>query len=119
MIAALLVFSQTSNFWVALVALAVAGGAMVTHGAGSQTLIQSAVDEDMRGRVVALYGMLFRGGPAIGALIMGWVSDWAGLHWPLVVGCAAASLALLWMVGRRAVIRDAMEARRGDVESDG
>ena len=119
MIAALLVFSQTSNFWVALVALAVAGGAMVTHGAGSQTLIQSAVDEDMRGRVVALYGMLFRGGPAIGALIMGWVSDWAGLHWPLVVGCVAASLALLWMVGRRAVIRDAMEARRGDVESDG
>ena len=119
MIAALLVFSLTSNFWVALIALAVAGGAMVTHGAGSQTLIQAAVDEDMRGRVVALYGMLFRGGPAIGALIMGWVSDWAGLHWPLVAGCAIACLALLWVTGRRTAIRDAMEARRSGNEHEG
>lgn len=119
MIGALLVFSQTSNFWVALVALAVAGAAMVTHGAGSQTLIQSAVEEGMRGRVVALYGMLFRGGPAIGALLMGWVSDWAGLHWPLVVGCAAASIALFWIIGRRTTMREAMEARRGEAGCDG
>lgn len=119
MVAALLVFSLTSNFWVALIALAVAGGAMVTHGAGSQTLIQAAVDEDMRGRVVALYGMLFRGGPAIGALGMGWVSEWAGLQWPLVAGCAIACLALLWMTGRRMAIRDAMEARRSGGEHEG
>ena len=115
MIAALLVFSLTPDFWVALVALAVAGCAMVTHGAGSQTLIQAAVEEDMRGRVVALYGMLFRGGPAIGALAMGWVSEWAGLQWPLIAGCAMACLALVWMGRRRAAIRDAMEARRADV----
>ena len=119
MIGALLVFSQTSNFWVALVALAVAGGAMVTHGAGSQTLIQSAVEEGMRGRVVALYGMLFRGGPAIGALLMGWVSDWAGLNWPLVVGCVAGGIALLWIIGRRTTMREAMEARRGEPGCDG
>jgi len=50
---------------------------------------------------------------------MGWVSDWAGLHWPLVAGCAVASLSLLWMVGRRMAIRDAMEARRSGSEHEG
>ncbi|UUX51632.1 MFS transporter [Nisaea acidiphila] len=113
MIAALLVFSLTSNFWVGLAALSVAGGAMVTHGAGSQTLIQSAVDEHMRGRVIALYGMMFRGGPAIGSLTMGWVSDWAGLRLPLIVGCGLTVIALGWMVLRRNAIRDALEARGG------
>ncbi|WP_420403477.1 MFS transporter [Nisaea sp.] len=113
MIVSLLVFSLTSNFWVGLVALAVAGGAMVTHGAGAQTLIQSAVEDGMRGRVVALYGMLFRGGPAVGALAMGWVSDWAGLRWPLIVGCGLTALALFWMISRRAAIREALEARGG------
>ncbi|MBO6560897.1 MAG: MFS transporter [Nisaea sp.] len=113
MIASLLVFSLTSNFWIGLFSLAVAGGAMVTHGAGSQTLIQSAVDEGMRGRVIALYGMMFRGGPAVGALAMGWVSDWAGLRAPLIVGCALTALALFWMISRRAAIREALEARGG------
>lgn len=113
MVASLLLFSMTSEFWLALVALAIAGSAMVAHGAGSQTLIQSTVDEHMRGRVIALYGMMFRGGPAIGALAMGWVSDWAGLRWPLIVGCILTCLALMWMVGRRKVIREALEARRG------
>jgi len=41
----------------------------------------------MRGRVLSLYGLIIRGGPAIGALAMGWVADWIGLRWS--VGCGA------------------------------
>lgn len=113
MVAALILFALTPDFHIALFALALAGGAMVTHGAGSQTLIQSAVDEGMRGRVIALYGMMFRGGPAIGSLIMGWISDWAGLHMPLIVGCGIAVLALIWTFMRLERIREAVEGRRG------
>src|SRR5258708_39048802 len=64
MSAALLGFAATARFWVALPCLALAGFALVVSGIGAQTLVQSAVDPAMRGRVLALYGMIFRGGPA-------------------------------------------------------
>jgi hypothetical protein len=40
----------------------------------------------MRGRVMSLYGLAWRGIPAIGALMMGALSSWAGLQAPLIGG---------------------------------
>jgi MFS family permease len=40
----------------------------------------------MRGRVMSLYGLTWRGIPAIGALMMGGLSSWAGLQAPLIGG---------------------------------
>jgi len=37
----------------------------------------------MRGRIMALYGMIFRAGPAIGAVLMGSLSERFGLRVPL------------------------------------
>jgi MFS family permease len=53
-------------------------------------LIQAAVDACMRGRVMALYGLIFRAGPAIGALIVGVASEHFGLRLPLALGAAAS-----------------------------
>ena len=58
-------FTATANYWVALVCVFVCGFSLITTGISAQTLVQSAVDPAMRGRVMALYGMLFRGGPAL------------------------------------------------------
>src|SRR5258706_16165265 len=68
---ALLAFTATTSYWIALPCLFVAGFSLVINGIGGQTLVQNAVDGTMRGRVMSLYGMIFRGGPALGALIMG------------------------------------------------
>ncbi len=70
----------------------VAGGAMVLAGVTTQTLLQLNVAPALRGRVMSLYGLVFRSGPAIGALLMGIASEWVGLSWPVAVG---ASLALV------------------------
>lgn len=113
MVAALLVFAMTDVYWLAVLALAVAGGAMTAHGAGTQTLIQATVAEGMRGRILALYGMLFRGGPALGALVMGWLSEWAGLQAPLAAGCVIGLAALAWTIRRSTAIRAAFEGREG------
>jgi len=40
----------------------------------------------MRGRVMALYGMIFRAGPALGALLIGSLSERFGLRLPLAIG---------------------------------
>jgi len=50
----------------------------------------------MRGRVMSLYGLIFRGGPAIGALGAGILSLQLGLRWPIATGAALLLVAWLW-----------------------
>ena len=95
----LLVFAATANFWVAVAAMTVMGLGRLLSGVGVQTLIQTAVDEQMRARVMSLYGVLFRSGPAIGALAMGGLSGALGLRWPVVMG--ATLCILVWLLMRR------------------
>jgi predicted MFS family arabinose efflux permease len=93
-----LAFALCPWFWPAVGAVALSGFAMVVAGAGTQTVLQSAVEEGMRGRVLSLFGLIFRGGPALGALAMGSASEALGLQAPLVAGALLALLAaaLLW-----------------------
>ena len=95
---AVLAFTATDRFYVALPCVFVAGAAMTITGTGVQTLIQAAVDAGMRGRVMALYGMIFRAGPAVGAVLMGSASEHLGLRLPLAIG-ALASIAY-WLATR-------------------
>ncbi|MGE0653907.1 MAG: MFS transporter, partial [Alphaproteobacteria bacterium] len=55
---------------------------------------------EMRGRAISIYGIIFRGGPALGALIMGQVAEFTGLRWPVAVGGVICVLAWLWVTGR-------------------
>ncbi len=92
--AAVLGFAATTSYWLALLCVLVWGFAVATTGIGAQTLIQSAVDPAMRGRVLGLYGMLFRGGVALNAVLMGSLS--AVLDMRLVVGTGAVLCLLYW-----------------------
>ncbi len=80
------VFGLTDDFMVGVVALTVASFGMVSVGIGTQTLIQAVVDDGMRGRVLSFWGLILRGGPAIGAIIMGSLSEWVGFGPPLAAG---------------------------------
>jgi len=83
---AILAFTATNQFALALPCVFVAGTAMTITGIGAQTLLQAAVDVRMRGRIMALYGMIFRAGPAVGAVLMGSLSESFGLRLPLAIG---------------------------------
>jgi MFS family permease len=100
-----LAFAATRNYWVALVALFFTGFAMITTGIAAQTLVQTVVDPEKRGRVMGLYGVVFRAGPSLNALAMGWISSFLGLQ---VTVAAGAGLCLLYWVWAR-LRRDAME----------
>ena len=58
----------------------------LTTGTGCVTMIQVTVDNRLRGRVLSLNGLIMRGVPSLGAIVMGWIADRAGLYWPLAVG---------------------------------
>jgi MFS family permease len=87
---AILAFTATDQFYVALPCVFLAGCAMTITGIGAQTLIQAAVDIGMRGRIMALYGMIFRAGPALGAVLMGSLSERFGLRLPLAIGAVVS-----------------------------
>jgi MFS family permease len=89
-------FAMTDNIWVAVPLLVVNGFGMSSMGIAAQTLIQIAVHAHMRGRVLSLHGLIFRGGPALGALIMGAASDRVGLQPPIFVGAVLVFAVWIW-----------------------
>jgi len=99
--ASALAFAIVPSFWVGLVLLFVFGYTNSTSGIGTQTLTQSAVDDAMRGRVMSLYGVIFRGGPAIGALLIGVLSEHFGIQLPVAIGAGLCVLVAIWAATKR------------------
>jgi MFS family permease len=76
-----------------LLALIPLGAVSVTFAAGINSALQLAVEPSMRGRVMALYSVVFLGSTPIGAPLVGWVAQTGGPRMGLVVGALAAFLA--------------------------
>src|SRR4029079_19507113 len=76
-----------------IAALVPLGAASVTFAAGVNSSLQIAVEPVMRGRVMALYSIVFLGSTPIGAPLMGWLAGAAGPRAGLVAGAAAALVA--------------------------
>ncbi len=105
---ALLALAATDSFWVGLAATAAAGLFMTVNGVANQSIIQYACAPEMLGRVLSIYGLSFRAGPALGALMMGTASEWFGLQIPVAVGAVVCIIAWLWLLRRQGRIAAAM-----------
>src|SRR4051812_9023927 len=75
-------FVASGWFPLALVCAALMGASASVHGISTQTLMQSAADHAMRGRVLSLWGMITRACPATGALALGAAGEAFGLRLP-------------------------------------
>ena len=67
------------------------GFAVMVAVAASNTILQTIVDEDKRGRATSLYMMAFMGTAPIGSLLAGGLADVFGTPWTLAVSGASAS----------------------------
>lgn len=76
----------TGSMWIAVPFVALFGFCTSSAGTAIQTLIQLKSDRRMRGRVMSIYSIIFRGAPSLGALIAGAASTHFGLRWPIVFG---------------------------------
>lgn len=99
--ASAMAFALSPSYWIALLLLFVFGFGNSMSGISSQTLTQYALEDAMRGRVMSLYGAIFRGGPAIGALLIGIASDHFGLRIPAAVAAGLCLLVAVWAVTQR------------------
>jgi MFS family permease len=90
--AALFVFSISTSLWLALPALYCVGLGMMLTAASTNTVLQTIVPDELRGRVASLYVMSFIGMSPLGALAAGWVAERAGPPLTLAA-CGVAALA--------------------------
>jgi predicted MFS family arabinose efflux permease len=108
--ASLVLFSLSRSFWVSAALLVPVGFCMMVQMASSNTLIQSMVPDALRGRVMAIYSMMFMGMAPFGALFAGIVAQHLGAPTTVAIG-GAASIAAAGVFGLRLPrLRD--EARR-------
>jgi MFS family permease len=87
---AALIFTGLSRFlWLSLASLAVAGFGMMVQMASSNTVLQTIVDDDKRGRVMSLYSMAFTGVSPLGSLLVGGIAS--GLGAPFAIALSGVS----------------------------
>ena len=79
-------FALVRNLAGALALAFVAGGAMMVHLAGSNTLLQTVVDDDKRGRIMSLFAMAHMGMVPLGALAAGAIAHRFGAPATVLVG---------------------------------
>lgn len=102
-------FSSHDFFWLAVPLAALIGWSLMINGISSQTLIQNAVDANIRGRVVSLYGMVQRGGQSLGSLALGVVADFAGFRWTFFGAGVICLMVWLWSLRRARTMARTME----------
>lgn len=101
---AVILFSLTQNIWIAVGVIFLVGYWVTVCGIGSQTLLQTCVDQRMRGRVLSLWAAIYRGAPGIGALSIGWLTSLYGLAWPNILAASCCVLAAFWMYRKRSIL---------------
>ena len=81
------------------------GAAMMVQMAASNTLIQAMVPDALRGRVMAVYSMMFMGMAPFGALLAGWVAERFGAPQAVAIGGASCFVAAIAFRVRLPAIR--------------
>jgi MFS family permease len=92
---ALIVFAQSRVLWLSLLAMFIMGGSLILQSTSSNTILQTIVEEDKRGRVMSLYSIAFVSLVTFGNLFAGSLASRIGAPNTLVVGgsiCIAGSI---------------------------
>jgi len=82
----LIAFSQSNIFLLSLALMLVVGAGMIMQMTSSNTILQTIVDDDKRGRVMSFYTMAFMGTAPFGSLLAGYLASVIGAPNTLMIG---------------------------------
>jgi MFS family permease len=107
--ASLIGFAASRNLFASLVLLLLSGAGFMTAIAASNTLIQTLVQENLRGRVMAFYTMAFLGTMPLGSVASGIIAERLDAPITIALGGVACVVTGAWFMSRlpslRAVVR--------------
>ena len=104
LVASTLGLVATDRLWVGVIFCVLSGYTMNTLSVSIQALVQSAVDDTYRARVMSLYTLVYRGTPALGALVFGGLAEFVGLRWSYALAAVIGLAAGLWFLKQKASI---------------
>jgi MFS family permease len=101
----MVLFSQSRTFWLNGLLLCLAGACMVMVFAMLSSLVQLNAPNEMRGRVMSIYMVCFRGGSPLGSLAAGWIASRTSASTVLAVNGVLLVLVALFFLSRGRGIR--------------
>jgi MFS family permease len=102
---ALIAFAYSTSFALSLALIAMVGLSALTVAMGVSTIVQTIVDDRMRGRVLGLFVVAFLGMFPLGSLAAGAAASWIGAAHTLAAGGVACVLIALWLWRRLPELR--------------
>jgi MFS family permease len=97
-------FGLSRVFWLSMFMVFVAGMGMMQGMAASNTIIQTLVSEDKRGRVMSYYTMAFMGMAPFGSLLAGTMAHAMGAPWTVIVNGSVVVLGAAWFFTRQPAV---------------
>jgi MFS family permease len=92
----LILFSLSRWLPLSLLLMTVSGFGFMTQMAASNTVLQTIVEDDKRGRVMSLFVFAFLGTAPLGSLLAGGLANRLGAPWTLRLGGLGCVLGALW-----------------------
>jgi MFS family permease len=114
----LLFFGMSRTIWLSLPLLALAGFGLMVQSASSNTFLQSAVSDALRGRIMSLYTMAFIGTLPLGSLYAGWLADWIGAPATVMIGGVVALAAAVLFSRMLPTLREDVAQRRRETRME-
>jgi MFS family permease len=102
---ALILFGLSRNLWLSLGLMLVCGFGLMQQMAASNTIIQTIVEENKRGRVMSYYTMSFVGMAPFGSLLAGSLAHWIGAPGTVMFSGACCIAGALWFLTRLSLVR--------------
>jgi MFS family permease len=104
----LVLFGLSHLVWLSMILLLLVGFGMMQGLTASNTIIQTIVPEEMRGRVMSYYTIAFVGMAPFGSLLAGGLANAIGAPWTVVISGASCILGAAWFTTRMKTVRKAM-----------
>jgi MFS family permease len=107
---AITVAALAPSLWTEMVVLLFVGYGSITFNSYAKTTLQLAARPEMRGRVMALWGLAWQGSTPIGGPLVGWIAQATNPRWSLVVGgvptllCGLLALPTLTRIDHRKLL---------------
>jgi len=102
-------------FWVSMALMSIAGYGLMTQIVASNTIIQTLVDDDKRGRVMSFYTIALQGSMPVGSLLGGSLAARMGAPATLIASGVVCALMALWFWSKLPEMRPVMRTRYAEL----
>jgi MFS family permease len=104
--AGLIALGLSRFLWLSLLLMPFVGGAMMIQMAGSNTILQTIVDDDKRGRVMSFYSMAFLGMAPFGSLLAGGLAHYTGAPRTVMISGTICIAGAGWFASQLRAMRE-------------